>query len=61
MVEGLRSQFSFSINSIDWMDAPTKKVAKEKAEEMQENIGYPDWYSNSSALDEYFKGVSNFN
>ncbi|XP_069699097.1 neprilysin-1-like isoform X2 [Periplaneta americana] len=58
MVENIRSQFSSSINDVDWMDPDTRHVAQDKAEAMKELIGYPDWYANKSALEEYYKGVS---
>lgn len=60
MVENIRSQFSSSINDVDWMDPDTRQVAQDKAEAMKELIGYPDWYANKSALQEYYKGVSNY-
>ncbi|KAJ9588255.1 hypothetical protein L9F63_018419, partial [Diploptera punctata] len=57
MVENIRNQFISSINDLEWMDVATQKVAQEKAEAMRELIGYPDWFSNMTALEEYYKGV----
>ena len=58
MVENIRNQFIYSISDLEWMDVSTQKVAQEKAGAMQELIGYPDWFSNKTALEEYYSGVS---
>ena len=58
MVENIRAQFSSSVSDVDWMDPATRQVAQDKAEAMKELIGYPDWYTNKSALEVYYNGVS---
>ncbi|KAK7793461.1 hypothetical protein R5R35_011644 [Gryllus longicercus] len=57
MVKNIRGAFISQVHAIDWMDEETKKVAVEKAEAMTELIGYPDWYANVTALEQYYKGT----
>ncbi|PSN30408.1 Neprilysin-11 [Blattella germanica] len=58
MVENIRTQFSDSIREVEWMDPDTQKVAQDKAEAMMELIGYPDWFSNKTAVEDYYNGIS---
>ena len=38
----------------DWMDAETQVKAQEKADQMLQLIGYPDWLIDNNAVDQYF-------
>lgn len=58
MVEHIRTAFRNELSDIAWMDDATKEAALEKADFMNHFIGYPDWYTNTSALQEYYKDVS---
>lgn len=58
MVERIRSAFREELTEITWMDYHTKRLALEKADAMNHFIGYPDWYSQDSAVDDYYRGVS---
>ncbi|CAG5127738.1 unnamed protein product, partial [Candidula unifasciata] len=57
MIHDIRRVFYEILNETDWMDEPTKKVAKEKAEAITEKIGYPDYILNDTALNEEYKDV----
>lgn len=59
MVENIRASFRSELSEISWMDDRTKEAALEKADFMNRFIGYPDWYANASALQQYYKDVSN--
>lgn len=57
MVKNIRSAFRNELSEIGWMDDKTKEAALEKADFMNHFIGYPDWYTNTTALEEYYKEV----
>lgn len=59
MIENLREAFKSLVDEATWMDADTKVIAKDKADFMVENIGFPDWINNRTALENYYSGVSN--
>ncbi|KAI1296489.1 Neprilysin-2 [Halotydeus destructor] len=42
MIHNIRSAFNELLEENDWMDEDTKKVARQKANAMNERIGYPD-------------------
>ncbi|XP_028968876.1 neprilysin-1 [Galendromus occidentalis] len=50
MIHNLREAFNELLEENDWMDQDTKKVAREKANSMNEKIGYPDIFDNDSLL-----------
>lgn len=58
MVMNIREAFKSQVHAVDWMDETTRNVAGEKADAMIELIGYPDWFSNVTALDNYYSQVS---
>jgi len=51
MVEGLRAAFKELVEETDWMDGETQVSAKEKADQMLQLIGYPDWLLDPAAVD----------
>ncbi|CAB3362237.1 Hypothetical predicted protein [Cloeon dipterum] len=57
MVHHIRKVFIERVGNLDWMDDETKLAAKEKAKAMTEFIGFPDWFTNSTALTNYYKGA----
>lgn len=57
MVENIRRAFRNELSEITWMDDATKEAALEKADFIKHFIGYPDWYTNASALEQYYKDV----
>jgi len=57
MVQHIRNAFIDNLNDVAWMDSETKEAAKEKAEAMFQQIGYPDFIMNDTLLEEYFAGL----
>ncbi|XP_070560619.1 membrane metallo-endopeptidase-like 1 isoform X2 [Ptychodera flava] len=55
MIDFILEAFLELVDESEWMDAPTKVVAKEKAEIMNRQIGYPDWIKENEELTDYFK------
>lgn len=46
MIHSIREAFNELLDENDWMDDETRAVAKEKANSMNERIGYPDILTN---------------
>lgn len=60
MIQNIRTAFNEILDENEWMDNDTKKVAKEKANAMNERIGYPDFLTNAMELSkEYHQVVLN--
>lgn len=57
MIRNLKMAFSSLVEESDWMDRETKINALEKAAEMKEYIGYPDWIANRTTLELAYRGV----
>lgn len=57
IVKQLTVAFKNMINNLDWMDAPTKKVAIEKLDAMKTVVGYPEFVLNNTGLDNVYKEV----
>ncbi|HEY1099312.1 MAG TPA: M13 family metallopeptidase [Myxococcota bacterium] len=66
MVDAVRTAFAKNIDTLSWMDEPTKMEAHAKADKMATKIGYPDVWRDYSKLkttrttflDNYLAGVS---
>ena len=54
MVENLRAAFKELVEETDWMDAETQVKAQEKADQMLQLIGYPDWLLDNAEVDKYY-------
>merc|ERR1711988_1588175 len=54
MVEDLRAAFKELVSESEWMDAATQQRAAKKADQMLQLIGYPDWLTDPSKVDEYY-------
>lgn len=57
MVRDLKVAFSSLVEESDWMDQETKINALEKAAQIKEYIGYPDWIANRTTLELAYAGV----
>ncbi|KAJ7393583.1 Endothelin-converting enzyme 2 [Desmophyllum pertusum] len=57
MVQNIREAFIENLETVTWMDSITKQAAREKAEAMFQQIGYPDFITNTTLLEEYFSGL----
>jgi len=58
MIHGIREAYNELLAENHWMDEETREVAKDKANSMNERIGYPDYILNSSALIEEYDNIS---
>ena len=58
MIHNIRTAFNEILMVSDWMDMDTKKVAKQKANAMNERIGYPEFILDVEELDKTYDGVS---
>lgn len=56
MIHDIRQVFLANLEKVDWMDEETKQKAIDKAEAMRQNIGYPEYLTNKTALAKEFKG-----
>lgn len=57
MIHTIREAFNELLADIDWMDDETRAVAKEKADAMNERIGYPDILTNADELEKEYVNV----
>lgn len=57
MLEDIRRAFNNLVRSTTWMDEPTKYETLQKSAEMKSFIGFPEWITNTTALDGYYEGV----
>ncbi|XP_066922489.1 endothelin-converting enzyme 2-like isoform X2 [Clytia hemisphaerica] len=57
MIHAIKEVFEENLNYMDWMDQKTKSYAKTKASKILENIGYPDFILNNTALEAEYKGL----
>ncbi|XP_053171150.1 endothelin-converting enzyme 1 [Scomber japonicus] len=54
MVGDIKWAFEDSLKYVSWMDAETKKAAKEKADAIYNMVGYPEFIMNTTKLDKVF-------
>lgn len=58
MIHNIRVAFNELLNFNDWMDNETRQVAKEKADAINERIGYPELLTNPIELSKEYNFVS---
>lgn len=58
MIHTIRQAFNELLADIHWMDDETRAVAKEKANAMNERIGYPEILTNPTELEKEYVNVS---
>ncbi|KAK9501818.1 hypothetical protein O3M35_012477 [Rhynocoris fuscipes] len=58
MAKNVKAVFTEQMDNLSWMDDATKKAAKIKVDKMSNLIGYPSWFSNNSALEQYYDGLT---
>ena len=51
MVHNILAAFRDGVDGLTWMSPETKKMAKEKAENMRVNVGYPETWRNYATLE----------
>nr|CAD7423024.1 unnamed protein product [Timema monikensis] len=57
MLSDIQWAFGTLVNSLDWMDATTKRATLEKSDAVKSFIGFPEWLLDSSELELYYSGV----
>jgi membrane metallo-endopeptidase-like protein 1 len=57
MIHTIREAFNELLAENDWMDDETRDVAKQKADAMNERIGYPELLTNPEDLSKEYKMV----
>lgn len=57
MIGTIREAFNELLAENDWMDIATRSVAKQKADAMNERIGYPDLLTDIQSLEEEYSTV----
>ena len=60
MIHEIREAFNDLLEDNEWMDRETRKVAKDKANSMNERIGYPEYITNQTRLEEEYKNVRTY-
>lgn len=58
MIHTIREAFNELLAENHWMDDETRAVAKEKADAMNERIGYPQLVTDPEELNKEYDGVS---
>ena len=58
MIHNIRNAFNELLGLNEWMDEPTIQVAREKANSINERIGYPDFLTNPIELSKEYQLVS---
>lgn len=57
MIHTIREAFNELLEENHWMDVETKAVAKEKANKMNERIGFPEMINHHEQLNNEYKLV----
>ena len=60
MIHDIRHAFNELLHENHWMDKETRLVAEDKANNIREQIGYPEYITNTTRLVDEYKNVSNF-
>ncbi|XP_034671891.1 neprilysin-1 isoform X2 [Drosophila subobscura] len=58
MIHTIRAAFNELLAENDWMDDETRAVAKEKADSMNERIGYPEVLTNATELEQEYVNLT---
>ncbi|KAH8415360.1 hypothetical protein KR222_005098, partial [Zaprionus bogoriensis] len=58
MIHNIRAAFNELLAENDWMDDETRAVAKEKADSMNERIGYPEILTNATELEQEYVNLT---
>lgn len=60
MFQGIQKAMAKHILKADWLDDEMRKSVLEKINTMKTRIGYPNFYNNATAMENYYRGVSIF-
>lgn len=58
IVENIRTTFKDLVEKSNWMDEPTRRAMIEKSQAMKVNIGFENFLSNKTKVDEYLKSLN---
>lgn len=59
LVRYIKQEFKYILENIDWMDEKTRQSALEKANTIEDHIGYPDELLDDQLLEKTFESVRN--
>ncbi|KAG9508882.1 hypothetical protein GZH46_02612, partial [Fragariocoptes setiger] len=57
MIDSIRNAFKKNLDYLAWMDENTRRLAIEKADKINEMIGFPDFILSSDKLDEKYRDL----
>ncbi|XP_018365608.1 PREDICTED: neprilysin-1-like [Trachymyrmex cornetzi] len=57
MLNDIKKEVEKLIKDSDWLNDETKDYFIEKVKYLKKYIGYPDWYKNTTIMQEYLKGL----
>lgn len=61
ILENIKAEFKAQLPHVTWMNAETRRKALEKANAINNKVGYPAMAKDPEALDLYYKNVSSSN
>lgn len=57
MLNDIHKSFNHLVTNTEWMDAETKNKTLQKSANMKSFIGFPEWLTNATALNEHYNGL----
>ncbi|XP_043685950.1 endothelin-converting enzyme 1-like isoform X2 [Vespula pensylvanica] len=57
MIAYVQKEVEREISESKWLDDDIREFATEKVQNMKKMVGYPSWYSNSTIMKNYYKGL----
>lgn len=57
MIAYIQKEVEREISESKWLDDDIREFATEKVQNMKKMVGYPSWYSNTTIMKNYYKGV----
>ena len=58
MLNDIINAFGSLVDSLDWIDAATNRLIKQKSSAIRKLIGYPDWLLVPGKLSDFYRNVS---
>ncbi|XP_076240019.1 uncharacterized protein LOC143182696 [Calliopsis andreniformis] len=58
MIDDIQKEVEYQIKGSVWMDDDTKHFILDKLVAMKNMVGHPDWYQNTTAVRNYFQGLT---
>ncbi|TGZ52283.1 Endothelin-converting enzyme 1 [Temnothorax longispinosus] len=57
MIDDIQKEVEYQIKESDWVDEDTRDFVLAKLVNMNNFVGYPDWYRNNTIVKRYFQGL----